>query len=107
MSRFETRAFVTSSRKASRARFPSVMSRVTLVNPRRLPALSWSAVMTTSAQKRDPSLRSRQCQLLVRLTTLQIFGGVETGKVLPDDFLGSVTLDLLRTFVPAHNLSAE
>src|SRR6185312_3909993 len=48
-----------------------------------------------------------QCQLLVRLTTLQIFGGVETGKVLPDDFLGSVTLDLLRTFVPAHNLSAE
>ena len=45
-------------------------------------------------------------QLLVRLATFQIFGGVETGKVLPDDFLGSVPLDFLRTFVPAHNLPA-
>ena len=39
--------------------FCSVMSRVTLAKPRRRPALSCSAVRTTCAQKREPSLRTR------------------------------------------------
>ena len=39
--------------------FCSVMSRVTLAKPRSRPDLSCSAVRTTDAQKREPSLRTR------------------------------------------------
>jgi len=38
----------------------SVRSRVTLANPLWRPARSYTAVMTTLAQKRLPSLRTRQ-----------------------------------------------
>jgi len=41
-------------------RLRSVRSRVTLANPTSAPRSSRTAVITTSAQKREPSLRTRQ-----------------------------------------------
>jgi len=52
----------------SRSRCRAVMSRVTLAKPRSSPRGPRSAVTTTSAQKRLPSLRSRQPSCSARLS---------------------------------------
>ena len=49
-----------SAASSSSMRFRSVRSRVTLAKPRSLPSASSTAVMTTLAQNRVPSLRTRQ-----------------------------------------------
>ncbi len=48
------------ARNACSARLCSVRSRVTLANPTSTPRSSRTAVITTSAHKREPSLRTRQ-----------------------------------------------
>src|ERR1700687_5333718 len=44
-----------------------------------------------------------ECQLLIRLAPFYFFREIEPRKVLSNDLLGSVALDLLRAFVPAQN----
>ena len=48
------------ARSACSARLRSVRSRVTLANPTSAPRSSRTALIKTSAQKREPSLRTRQ-----------------------------------------------
>ena len=86
----------------------SVRSRVTLAKPRSVPASSRRAVMTTLAQKREPSLRTRQPSSSNRPSagaSRSSSSGqprstaswrVEAGEVLADDLVGAVALDAAR-----------
>ena len=68
--------------------------------------------MTTLAQNREPSLRTRQpsssnrpvarrdLQLALALARRHVLRRIERREVLPDDLLGRVALDSLRTGVP-------
>ena len=93
------------------------MSRVTLAKPRRRPDLSCSAVRTTDAQKREPSLRTRSpssvatpCfgrppQQPARHAGDHILRKIEADKRLADDLVGAIALDALGTGVPRHDMS--
>jgi hypothetical protein len=81
------------------------MSRVTSEKPLRLPWASLRAVITTSAQKPravltyaqtlfvKAPLSRRDAKLLLRVTSLYVFFGVEDGEVLADDLPGLIALD--------------
>ena len=90
-----------------------VRSWVTLAKPRSRPSASRSAVTTTLAQKRVPSLRTRQPSSSARpcsraiassahgLAGGDVVGAVEAREVLADDLGGLVALDAARAGVPA------
>ena len=87
-----------------------------LAKPHRVPAASYRVVMTTLAQKVEPSLRTRHpsssnrpsaratfnsCSGQPRSTAL---GLVEEGKVPAQDLFGPVALDQLRPTVPTDHV---
>lgn len=101
---------------ASSARLRSVKSRVTLAKPVSSPFVSRIAVITMFAQKRAPSLRTRQpsCSIrprsaephqFLRPFALNIFLGKEAGEMFADDFIGRVVLDALSSRVPGCNVA--
>ena len=93
----------------------SVRSRVTLAKPMSAPSSPRSAVITTFAQNREPSLRTRHPSSSNRPSRprdLELESGIpagdvririERGEVLADDLVGLVALDALRAFVPARD----
>src|SRR5437868_207689 len=109
----------------------SVRSRVILENPRSSPSGVKSAVMTTLAQKRVPSLRTRQpssskrptrfassssrsgqrlatdalglLQLVLRPAAVDVGLAVKDREMLADDLGGGVTLDALGARVPGRD----
>src|SRR5271154_2963467 len=51
----------------------------------------------------EAAILPRHFQLVGRLACLDIFGRKKATVMLTDDFCGSVSLDTLRTFVPAYD----
>ena len=80
---------------------------MTFAKPTSVPSASRSAVMTTLAQKREPSLRTRQpssskrpfagrdLELALGLARRDVLGRIEDREVLADDLVGLVALDAL------------
>src|SRR5712691_3259809 len=91
---------------ASCASLRAVKSRVTFANPITAPSESRSAVMITSAQKREPSFRIHPAiargerEQPRRLSLRYCFGRVKAGEMLPYDLLCPVALDALSAGIP-------
>src|SRR5580692_6477856 len=49
----------------------------------------------------EPSLSRRNLKRMLRQAGLPILLGIEAGEVLPDNFFGRISLDPLRTGIPA------
>ena len=102
---------------ASSARLRSVKSRVTLANPVTSPVLSRMAVMTMLAQKREPSLRTRQpssstrsarggqAQQLGGAAALLILLRKEAREVQAENLVRLVALDALGAGVPGQHVA--
>ena len=104
-------------RRCSSAARRSERSRVTLAKPTSAPSPSRSAVMTTLAQKRVPSLRMRHpssskrpsraasFELARRLARPHVVVGVEPREVRADDLARAIALDALGAAVPRRYMS--
>ncbi len=108
-------ALLNCSITASSARLRSVKSRVTFAYPVTSPLLSRMAVRIVSAQKREPSLRTRQpssstrpsgrgqAHQLRRPASLHILLREEPREMQPLDLFRRVPLDALRARIPGHH----
>ena len=88
---------------------------MTLANPRSWPSAPCSAVITTSAQNREPSLRTRHPsfshrpfaiglpQTELREPRALILLRVELREVPSDDLVGPIALEALDAEVPARH----
>src|SRR5438067_413009 len=92
-----------------------VRSRVIFKYPESLPLGFLQGVITTLAQKRDPSFRtrhpssskpaffSRSAQLGIGPAFLESVGRIKHRKMFSNDFIGSVAFDELCTDIPTAN----
>ena len=108
-----------SARPSARLRWASVASLsdrswITTANDRACLFSLSSSVTVARHQNRVPSLRTCQqapsarppvqgcLEFMLGQAGEDVFGGIETGKMLPDDFMGVVAEDAFRPCVPAN-----